>query len=53
MSTAVGLPATLDNDANCATYGEWWQGAGRGVGTLVGVTVGTGVGGTLFKRNRG
>jgi glucokinase len=24
------LPATLDNDANCATVGEWWQGAARG-----------------------
>jgi glucokinase len=19
------LPTTLDNDANCATFGEWWQ----------------------------
>jgi hypothetical protein len=27
ISNAVGLPATLDNDANCATYGEWWLGA--------------------------
>ena len=24
VSEAVGLPATLDNDANCAVYGEWW-----------------------------
>ncbi len=47
LSTEVGLPATLDNDANCATYGEWWQGAGRGVSTLAGVTIGTGVGGGL------
>jgi predicted NBD/HSP70 family sugar kinase len=29
IANAVGLPATLDNDANCATYGEWWLGAGR------------------------
>ena len=28
ISEAVDLPATLDNDANCATYGEWWQGRG-------------------------
>jgi glucokinase len=47
MSDALGLPASLDNDANCATYGEWWQGAGRGVSTLVGLTVGTGIGGGL------
>jgi len=42
---ATGLPATLDNDANCATYGEYWRGAGRGVRSLVGITLGTGIGG--------
>jgi glucokinase len=47
ISNAVGLPATLDNDANCATYGEWWQGAGRAVDTLVGLTLGTGIGGGI------
>ena len=47
VSRAVGLPATLDNDANCATYGEWWLGAGRGVDYLVGVTLGTGIGGGI------
>jgi len=45
LSEEIGLPATLDNDANCAAYGEWWQGAGRGASCLVGVTVGTGIGG--------
>lgn len=43
----ISLPATLDNDANAATYGEWWLGAGRGVDTLVGVTLGTGIGGGI------
>jgi glucokinase len=48
ISNAVGFPATLDNDANCATYGEWWLGAGRReVETLVGVTLGTGIGGGI------
>ncbi len=47
ISEAVGLPAVLENDANCAAYGEWWQGAGRGVRTLVGITLGTGVGGGI------
>lgn len=41
----LSLPASLDNDANCATYGEWWQGVGQGVDSLVGVTLGTGIGG--------
>ena len=47
ISNAVHLPATLDNDANCATYGEWWLGAGRGTQTLVGLTLGTGIGGGI------
>ncbi len=47
VSRAVGLPATLDNDANCATYGEWWMGAGQGAEILVGLTLGTGIGGGL------
>jgi glucokinase len=48
IANAVGLEAELDNDANAATLGEWWQGAGRGVTTLVGVTLGTGIGGGLI-----
>lgn len=47
VTDQIQLPATLDNDANCATYGEWWLGAGRGVDTLVGLTLGTGIGGGI------
>jgi len=47
LSDGLKLPAHLDNDANCATYGEWWLGAGRGTRTLVGLTLGTGIGGGL------
>src|SRR5688500_8899962 len=47
VSNAVNLPAILDNDANCATYGEWWLGAGRNVDTLIGLTLGTGIGGGI------
>ncbi len=47
ISEATGLSATLDNDANCATYGEWWLGAGQGAKILVGLTLGTGIGGGL------
>ncbi len=52
ISEALGLRATLENDANCATYGEWWQGAGQGAETLVGVTLGTGIGGGLILDGR-
>ena len=47
ISDGLGLPAALDNDANCATLGEWWLGAARGVRHLAGVTLGTGIGGGL------
>ena len=47
ISNEVGLPAALDNDANCATYGEWWLGAGRNVDNLIGFTLGTGIGGGI------
>jgi glucokinase len=47
IANSVGLPAALDNDANCATYGEWWLGAGKEVDSLVGFTLGTGIGGGI------
>ena len=47
VASALGLPATLDNDANCAIFGEWWRGAARGVDHVVGLTIGTGIGGGI------
>ena len=47
VAEATALPVTLDNDANCAAYGEWWRGAGRGAERLVGLTLGTGIGGGI------
>ncbi|MFI5309684.1 MAG: ROK family protein [Gemmatimonadales bacterium] len=47
VAAACGLPATLDNDANCATLGEWWVGAAKGGRNVVGLTIGTGIGGGL------
>lgn len=52
ISNEVRLPAVLDNDANCATYGEWWLGAGRGTRSLVGLTLGTGIGGGIVLDGR-
>lgn len=48
LSKAVNLPATLDNDARCATLGEHWRGAARGVRNVLGMTIGTGIGGGLI-----
>ncbi|MDH5233937.1 MAG: ROK family protein [Gemmatimonadota bacterium] len=48
VQDGVKLPATLDNDANCATLGEWWIGAAKGARHVVGLTIGTGIGGGLI-----
>ncbi|HYK82860.1 MAG TPA: ROK family protein [Gemmatimonadales bacterium] len=47
LAGLLGLPATLDNDANCAIFGEWWRGAARGADHVVGLTIGTGIGGGI------
>ncbi|MDQ6887359.1 MAG: ROK family protein [Gemmatimonadota bacterium] len=47
IADRVKLPVTLDNDANCATLGEWWRGAAQGGRNVIGVTIGTGIGGGI------
>ena len=44
LEEETGLPAAVDNDANCMAYAEWKLGAGRGMQHLVCLTLGTGVG---------
>jgi fructokinase len=45
LRRALGVPVTVDTDVNGAALAEHRWGSGRGVGTLVYVTVGTGIGG--------
>jgi glucokinase len=52
VQKAIGLAATLDNDANCATLGEWWTGAAKGARHVVGITIGTGIGGGIILDGR-
>jgi glucokinase len=47
IAGALKLPTTLDNDANCAVFGEWWRGAARGSKHVIGLTIGTGIGGGI------
>ena len=39
ISRRVSLDATLDNDANCATLGEFWCGAAVGGTNVIGITL--------------
>jgi glucokinase len=43
----LGVYTVVDNDANAAAYGEYFRGCGRGRGTLICITLGTGVGGGI------
>lgn len=42
------LPVYIENDANCATYGEALAGAARGYKNVLMLTLGTGVGGGII-----
>ncbi len=44
----TGLTVYLDNDANCALYGEKFAGAGKDVSDMLVLTIGTGVGGGIM-----
>jgi len=47
LQEETGLATVIDNDANAGVWGECVAGAGAGEGDLLGVFVGTGVGGGL------
>jgi glucokinase len=48
LSDVLGIPAFVDNDVNIGTLGEYVRGAGRGTRDMVGIFVGTGVGGGII-----
>ncbi|MGW5274871.1 ROK family protein [Streptomyces sp. NPDC004044] len=48
VEEALGVPAFLDNDVNAFLYGEVSGGAVRGESDVLGMTLGTGVGGALW-----
>jgi len=48
LQAALDLPVLVDNDVNLGTLGEFHLGAGRGCRHMVGIFVGTGVGGGII-----
>jgi glucokinase len=48
LTETFGVPAFVDNDVNAGTYGEFRAGAGRGAQHVLGVFVGTGIGGGVI-----
>jgi glucokinase len=59
IGRGTGLPCVADNDANVAAWGEFRFGAGRGMDSLLMLTIGTGIGagvvaeGKLFRGAHG
>lgn len=52
LERRLGLPVTLENDANAAGYAEHLYGAARDLESSVFVTISTGIGGGLFVGNQ-
>ncbi|HKB69571.1 MAG TPA: ROK family protein [Thermoanaerobaculia bacterium] len=52
IAKAYSRPVVLDNDVHMALRGEWRMGAGKGLRNLVGLWIGTGVGGCVISGGR-
>lgn len=52
VSERIGLPVSIDNDANAAALAEFRRGAARGASDVVMLTIGTGIGGGLILGGR-
>ena len=48
ISLRIGIPTVIENDANCAGWGEFVAGAGVGCRHMRMVTLGTGIGGAII-----
>lgn len=52
LEEVLQLPVVIENDANAAALGEQWRGAGRGINSMILLTLGTGVGGGIVLANK-
>jgi len=52
LQQEFGLPVTVANDANCMCLGEVWVGGAKGYTDVIGITIGTGIGGGILTGGR-
>lgn len=48
LESTYGVKTTVVNDANCMVIGEKWLGRAKGYENVIGITIGTGVGGGIL-----
>lgn len=48
LEEIYNVNTTVVNDANCMVIGEQWKGAAKGYNDVIGITIGTGVGGGII-----
>ncbi len=48
LTEKLKVPVVVDNDANMAILGESWMGSAAGAKNVVGLTLGTGIGGAII-----
>ena len=46
LQEVLKVPVSIDNDVNCAAFGEKWNGSGER--NFIMLTLGTGIGGAIF-----
>jgi glucokinase len=47
IEAVTDIPTFVDNDVNLGVVGEMWKGVGRGYQNVIGVIIGTGIGGGM------
>ncbi|MGH2648417.1 MAG: ROK family protein [Ginsengibacter sp.] len=52
MEERYNIPVYVENDANCFVLGEYYFGKGRGYNSIIGLTIGTGLGTGLIINKR-
>jgi len=52
LEGALKIPVFIENDANAAALGEQWRGAAKDIGSMIFLTLGTGVGGGIVLDGR-